>query len=406
MQHSQFSPLSPVHNAPPLRIARAEAHWVRFPIPPQKQHRSDFGQVQCFDTAILRIETACGLVGWGEAKNAAGSAGSYGALVHLLNHEMAPQLIGRDPRDITAIWNRLYNGVRHEHALARGHVMPQLARRGLTVAAISAIDIALWDILAKSLNAPVWRLLGGRKATRLPAYASGGWANAEAIGEQLQGYVNAHGFRAVKMRVGVMDGAPHRSAARVRAARESLGPDIELMCDAHGTFTVADAKRFSHMASDCDLAWFEEPVTADDKAGMAEVRSAGIIPIAAGESEYTRFDFRDLIEHRAVDILQPDLAVCGGISEAVCIAALASAYNLRFVPHLWAGAPSFFAGLQLASSAAAGSILEYPMGANPMLHDLIEEPVRVIDGCIDVPDRPGLGFTIREDVLAAHTVTG
>ena len=132
-----------------------------------------------------------------------------------------------------------------------------------------------------------------------------------------------------------------------RAARKALGPDIEIAVDAHGTYTVAEAKRFAHMVEDCDLAWFEEPVTADDKPGMAEVRAATCVPIATGESEATRFDFRDLAVMRCADILQPDPAFCGGITETMRIAALAASFNLRFAPHLWAGAPCFFAGLHL-----------------------------------------------------------
>jgi L-alanine-DL-glutamate epimerase-like enolase superfamily enzyme len=167
---------------------------------------------------------------------------------------------------------------------------------------------------------------------------------------------------------------------------------------------VAEAKRFAHMVRDCNLAWFEEPVTADDKAGIAEVRAASMIPIAAGESEFTRFDFRDLITHRAVDILQPDLAICGGITEARRIDALAAAFNLRLAPHLWAGAPAFFAGLHLAAASASSYILEYSLGANPMLHDLIEETVEAKDGMIAIPDRPGLGITVRDEVLKQHAV--
>ena len=201
-----------------MRIGQVEAWWVRIPIETKLQHRSDFGRMTNFDAAILRIETDDGLVGWGEGKNAAGSAGTYSALVHLLNHEIGPKLIGRDPADITAIWEMLYNGVRHETASAAGHAMPELSRRGLTTAAISAVDIALWDILGKSLGQPVWRLLGGRKADRLPAYASGGWADADAIGEQLRSYVEAGGFKAVKMRVGAQDGAVPSSAARIAMA--------------------------------------------------------------------------------------------------------------------------------------------------------------------------------------------
>ncbi|GLS28569.1 enolase [Mesorhizobium albiziae] len=388
----------------PMRISRVEAWWVRVPIETGQQHRSDFGQVTTFDAAILRIETADGIVGWGEGKNAAGSAGTYGALVHLLNREIAPLLIGRDARDINGIWEMLYNGVRHKRAAAAGHALPQLARRGLTVAAISAVDIALWDIFGKSLGVPVWQLLGGRKAERMPAYASGGWAPAEEIGEQLQSYIDRGGFTAVKMRIGAMDGAPQMSAARVRAAREALGPEVGLMVDAHGTYTVADAKRFAHLVADCDLAWFEEPVIADDKQGMAELRAACSIPIAAGESEATRFAFRDLALLKAADIFQPDLGFCGGISEAMKIAALASAFNLRLAPHLWAGAPAFFAGLHVAAASPSSFIIEYSLGANPMLHDLIEETIDPKDGMIAIPDGPGLGITVSEKFLAAYAL--
>ncbi|GIL01883.1 MAG: enolase [Alphaproteobacteria bacterium] len=385
-----------------MRIVSARAWWVRIPIAASRQHRSDFGQLTTFDAAILRIETDDGLVGWGEGKNAAGSAGTYAGLVHMLNEEVAPRLIGRDPADIVQIWEMLYNGVRHETAAAAGHAMPELSRRGLSVAAISAVDIALWDILGKSLGQPVWRLLGGRKAERMPAYASGGWAPAESIGEQLGSYVAAGGFRSVKMRVGAMDGPPHVSAARVRAARAALGPDIALMVDAHGTFTVGDAKRFMHLVADCDLAWFEEPVIADDKAGLAEVRATGAMPIASGESESTRFAFRDLAVLKAVDIFQPDPAFCGGITEAMRIGALASAFNLRLSPHLWAGAPCFFAGLHVCAASPASFVVEYSLGANPMIHDLVVEEVSVRDGLIAIPERPGLGFTIAEKFLEAH----
>jgi L-alanine-DL-glutamate epimerase-like enolase superfamily enzyme len=387
-----------------MRITRIEATWVSIPISAERQHKSDFGQIKQFDSCIVRIETDAGVTGWGEGKNAAGSAGTYFAIVATINQEFAPRLIGKDPRDISLIWDNLYNGIRSHHATRRGHATPELSRRGVTIAAISAIDIALWDILGKSLGLPVWRLLGGRKAERMPAYASGGWANAEGIGKQLGSYVEGGGFKAVKMRVGAMDGTARASADRVMAARKHLGPKIDIMVDAHGTFTVAEAKRFAHLVRDCDLAWFEEPVSADDKTGIAEVRHSCPIPIAAGESEFTRFDFRDLITHRAVDILQPDLAICGGITEARRIDALANAYNLRLAPHLWAGAPAFFAGLHIVAASSSSYILEYSLGANPMLHVLIEEKVSVEDGMIDIPDRPGLGMTIREDVLAAHAV--
>jgi L-alanine-DL-glutamate epimerase-like enolase superfamily enzyme len=385
-----------------MRIKQVKAWWVRIPIETARQHRSDFGQVRTFDAAILRIETDDGIVGWGEGKNAAGSAGTYGALVHMLNHEVGPQLIGRDPRDIGPIWDMLYNGTRAKTAAAAGHAMPQIARRGTSVAAISAVDIALWDIFGKSAGEPVWRLLGGRKLEAMPVYASGGWESVDRIGDQLKSYIAEGGFKAVKMRVGAMDGPPHISAARVKAARAALGPDIDIMVDAHGTYTVAEARRFMQLVSDCNLAWFEEPVIGDDKAGMAEVRASACVPIAAGESEATRYAFRDLAVLKSADIFQPDPAFCGGISEAMRIGTIASAFNLRFAPHLWAGAPCFFAGLHICAASPASFIVEYSVGANPMIHDLIEETIEVKDGMIAIPDKPGLGFTISERFLEAH----
>jgi L-alanine-DL-glutamate epimerase-like enolase superfamily enzyme len=256
--------------------------------------------------------------------------------------------------------------------------------------------MGLWDILGKSLGAPVWRLLGGRRQERMPAYGSGGWAPPERIADELRGYIERDGFKAVKMRVGSADGTLQMSIKRVRAARAGLGEDVDIFCDAHGTWTVAEARQFCRAVEDCRIGWLEEPVTGDDKRGMAEVRAGTTIPIAAGECEMTRFDFRDLVEQRAVDILQPDLAICGGISEGLRIEALASAHQLRFAPHLWGGALLFASGMHVASVDASGFILEYSLGANPLLHELALEPFEPVDGCIEIPDRPGLGVGIDE----------
>ena len=132
------------------------------------------------------------------------------------------------------------------------------------------------------------------------------------------------------------------------------------------------------------------------------MRRSTHIPIASGESDCTRFDFRDLIDLSAVDVLQPDLAICGGITEAMRIGALASAANLRVAPHLWAGAPAFAAGLHFAAACPAAHILEYSLGANPMIHDLVDERFKVDDGMLEIPERPGLGITVREDFVNLH----
>jgi len=200
-----------------MKITRVEATWLRVPIPEEQQHVSDFGRAATFDTALVRIETDAGITGVGEAKVSAGSPGDYHGVIAVINHEFGPGLIGQDPGNIAGIWEGLYSGTRGHYALALGHVFPAMSRRGVSISAISGIDIALWDILGKSLNAPIWQLLGGRKTDSMPAYASGGWADAKGIGAQLQGYVDKGGFKAVKMRVGVFDGPPAASAEPVRA---------------------------------------------------------------------------------------------------------------------------------------------------------------------------------------------
>ncbi|MCX7157661.1 MAG: mandelate racemase/muconate lactonizing enzyme family protein [Proteobacteria bacterium] len=387
-----------------MRIKSVQATWLHVPIPEKQQHVSDFGKVSSFDCTLVRIETECGIVGWGEAKEEVGSAGNNRTVTKAINEKYGPDLVGEDPRDIVRLNELMYNGVRGHYALAHGRVFPALGRRGASICAMSGIDLALWDILGKSLNAPVWRLLGGRKAERMPIYASGGWADAKGIGEQLLGYVKKGNVSAVKMRVGIIDGSVAKSVERVKAARAAIGPDIGLACDAHGTWSVAEAKQFCRKVEDFDLMWFEEPVTADDKRGYAEVRRSSSVPISAGESEFNRFDFRELAELGAADIFQPDLAICGGITEAMKIAAIASSYNLRLAPHLWTGALAFAAGMHVTAATSCGFILEYSFGANPLLQELPVEGFPVKDGTIEIPDRPGLGVTINEEFVKRYAV--
>ena len=387
-----------------MKIKSVTSNWIHVPIPKEQQHRSDFGVVSSFDMTLVRIETENGLVGHGEAKATVASAGDNRALSILIEKELGPLLIGQDCRSISKHWENLYSGVRGQYALDRGHVFPILGRRGITISAISGIDMALWDLLGQSLNTPVWQLLGGSRHDYMRAYASGGWADVNNIGDQLNSYIDRGGFTAVKMRIGVADGEVRHSVARVAAAREAIGPDIELMCDAHGTYTVSEAKRFCRMTEDFNIAWFEEPVTADNKRGLSEIRASTDIPIATGENESTRFAFRDLAEFRAADIFQPDLAICGGITEAMRISAIASANHILLAPHLWGGALMFAAGLHVCATSPAAHIIEYSLGANPILFELAEEAPVLIDGMVEIPDRPGLGVKINYDFVKHYAV--
>lgn len=382
-----------------MKITNIEAFWLRCPIPEEKQHFSDYGLLTNFDMTLVVVTTNTGLQGFGEAKAAVGSSGSCASIVSCIENELKPQLIGKDARNISRIWEHIYNGTRDHYSLSRGRKFPILGRRGLTISAMSGIDTALWDIKGKTLGAPVVELLGGSCRDKMPAYASGGWAKADAIGEQLLGYT-AKGFSGVKMRVGIMDQTVAESIKRVKAAREALPDHIKLMTDAHGTFSVPEAKQFTKGVEDCNVYWFEEPINPDNKIGTAEVRANTFIPIAAGESEYTAFDVRDLIAERALDVLQPDCAIIGGITEAMRVSQLAHTYQLELAPHCWGSAFSFMAGVSVAFASPSANVIEFSLGGNPMMYDLVEETISVdSEGMLSAPDKPGLGLTPNWDFV-------
>lgn len=386
-----------------MKIINVEAFWLQCPIPKEKQHFSDYGLLTDFDMTLVVITTDTGLQGFGEAKAAVGSSGVCASIVRCIEKEIKPILIGQDPANITKIWEQIYNGTRDHYALSRGRKFPILGRRGLTISALSGIDTALWDLKGKVLGVPVATLLGGACRDKMEAYASGGWAKADAIGEQLLSYT-AKGFKGVKMRVGIMDQTVNESIKRVKAARTALGDDIKLMTDAHGTFSVPEAKKFCRGVEDCDLYWFEEPISPDNRHGTAEVRASTTIPIAAGESEYTAFDVRDLIEVRALDVLQPDSAIIGGITEAMRVAHLAHTYQLELAPHCWGSAFSFMAGVNVAFASPAAVVIEFSSGGNPMMYELVNEKIEAVDGNILAPTAPGLGLSPNWDFVKEYTV--
>lgn len=379
-------------------IANIEAYWLRCPIPKEKQHRSDYGLLTNFDMTLVVVTTSDGLQGFGEAKAAVGSSGSCASIVSCIENEIKPALVGEEADNISRIWEMIYNGTRDHYALTRGRKFPVLGRRGLLISALSGVDTALWDLKGKKLGTSVLDLLGGSCRPRMEAYASGGWADADHIGEQLNSYIDK-GFRGVKMRIGIMDHSVAYTIARVKAAREAIDNDIKLMVDAHGTFSVPEAKQFCKQAEDYNLYWFEEPISPDNKKGTAEVRSQTFIPIAAGESEYTAFDMRDLIMEQAVDVLQPDCAIVGGITEAMRVSHLAHTFQLELAPHCWGSAFSFMAGLSVAFASPSARIIEFSSGGNPMMYDLINEKIEVKDGGLLAPSKPGLGITPNWDFV-------
>ena len=375
-----------------MKITEVIAIPMSDPIPRERQHRTDLGTRVKSDAVLVMVKTDEGLTGIGA------SLGSPPILCAVVEHELAPALIGENPMYSERLYEKMYNGSRWKPALERGHAQPGDGRRGVTMEAISGVDIAIWDVKSQIMGIPVYQALGATRDS-VRAYASGGWAPGDEAEEEMGEYAKK-GFSAVKMRVVGRDGfSIENTIKRVTAARRGIGPSVELMLDAHGSLDVTTAIRLAKQLEKFDIAWFEEPISPDDHLGLAEVRRSTIIPIATGEREFTRFDFDDLFFHRSVDIAQPDIARAGGFTEIRRIGSMASAKGIRLAPHAWGSGVLFAASIHMAMSAPNCHILEVSQGYMPMMYELFEEPYDIREGVVYAPQKPGLGFTLKEDAL-------
>lgn len=378
-----------------MRITDVRTMLLSAPIPPERRWRSDFGSSVKTDAAIVVVETDEGITGYGEAK------GHPRAIEAIVRHRLRAQLVGQDPTRVEYLWERMYSGSRLGLSLKHGRPYHGHNVRGEVLCAISGTDVALWDIYGKALGVPVYKLLGGGVRERIRAYGSGGWAPPGKAGEELGGYA-AKGFTAVKMRVGGLDDEdfPNRSVQRVREVRQAIGPNVDLMIDAHGALTTIQAVELARRVEDQRISWFEEPVlAADDPEGLAEVRRRVTMPIATGENEQTRFKFQDLVDARAADIYQPDIAIAGGLTETRRIATVAHASGFVVAPHVWGSALLWAASAQFAAATPNCVIFEFGQAYNPLLYDLLTTTVAVDpDGQVTIPTGPGLGIELQPDL--------
>lgn len=307
---------------------------------------------------------------------------SFGGNRPLVEGPIKGRLIGEDPLDSARLWHRMFTGWRKPVA------------KGDAIAAIGSVDNALWDLRGKILGLPVYRLLGGFR-NRTPAYAAGGYYEEDkgtsGLAAEMTHFV-ASGYRSVKMKVG---GAPFaEDVNRVRAAREAIGPDIQLMVDANNAWNATEAIRFGRAVERYDICWFEEPCWPDDLEGAAAVCRALDMPVASGEIEYTRWGCRDLIERQAADIIQADPTTCGGLTEWVRVATLASAHHLPVAPH-----GSHYIGAHAVAAVENGMIVESYARLRPWQDDYISTGIRLEDGELVLPDLPGLGLEIDRQAL-------
>lgn len=335
---------------------------------------------------VVEIFSDDGLVGMGNA------ALAPQVTEQTIDLYLKPLLIGQNPWDIEFLWQHMYR-----KTMAFG-------RKGIGMVAISAVDIALWDLLGKSAKQPVYRLLGGRTKPRIPVYASRLYATElGALAAEATRYKN-EGYKAMKLRFGwgPTDGAAgmQHNLELVRTVREAVGNEIDVMADAYMGWTLDYAKRMLPLLEPFHLRWLEEPVIPDDIHGYAELRSYGRIPIAGGEHEFTLYGFRDLLEARAVDYIQFDTNRVGGISQARKIAALAEAYSVPVIPH--AGQMHNY---HVVMASLNSPMAEYfPMVdvevGNELFWYLFAGEPKAKDGFINLDDDvPGLGLSIDESKL-------
>jgi L-rhamnonate dehydratase len=350
------------------------------------------------DDLVVRIHTDEGITGIGEVDS---SPELVQALVqapssHAVAVSLRDVLIGQDPLDVEGLWQKMYRGLIY------------FGRRGIAVHAISGLDIALWDIKGKALGKPVYELLGTPHRTRVRAYASMLMPDTtEEVTEAVLA-LKEQSFTAVKLGWGPLGKDSKHDVALAAAAKEAAGPDVEIMIDA-GLGYVADAKRAIEVAREYEqigIYWLEEPFEPDEYEAYAELADAVDIRVTAGEQDATWWGFRELIDRAHVDLVQPDVTRCGGITETLRIAELAYAQGKQTVPHAWKSGIIKAASLHCNAVMPDGIWQEYCVADTPIAKRLTVQRLPIeADGYVAVPSTPGLGVDLDEDVLESLRVS-
>jgi L-rhamnonate dehydratase len=345
------------------------------------------------DVLVVRVHTDDGLVGIGEV-----TSQSYvcKAIVEAprsaeRRHGLRHILLGQEVDDIAALWQRMYYNTN------------RYGRRGAAIHAISGVDIALWDLRGKALGKPVYELLGGAKAKTVRAYASYLFGATPDETHSLAADAVKLGLSAVKFGWAGFGRDPQLDYAHVEAARSAVGNDRDLMVDVGCKWDAKTALARAELLAPLNIKWLEEPLSQDDLKGYGELCRHSPVPIAAGEGEVTRYGFQDLID-RGVHVLQPDVAFCGGLSVCREVSQLCQQANRRCVPHC------FSTGINLAASlhwmaSTGGDLVEYCLRPSPLMRNLVRNLPPLIDGRVPVPDGPGLGIELDEEIVQRYRVT-
>jgi D-galactarolactone cycloisomerase len=375
-----------------MRISSVETHLVHCPIPDDDRVRSGAGLKLARQATIVEIFTDDGLSGIGPCSFGSASL-DLDAAALLIDRTLAPMLLGEDPQRIEYLWNKLYYGA----------ILRVQGHRGIGLALLSGIDIALWDLKGKALGSPIYDLLGGAVHDPVPAYASSiYWAPPAEAAQQARRYVE-QGFRAVKLKVGLDVANDVESLA---AVRDEVGDDVDIMVDANQCYSRHLALKVGRELERCDVLFFEEPVPVDDIEGHKFLADRLDIRIATGENIYTRWGFLPFITTGAVHVVQCDPSRTGGISEAQKVVDVASAFHVHAAPHTFGDVLTVAASLHLVAASANAVILELDGTYNPLQTELVKEPLVVRNGFVELPRRPGLGVELDKEFVLEHPYAG
>ena len=371
-----------------MKISSIEPYLLRCPI--DIPFGWSQGWIDHRTTTLVKITTDSGFIGWGE-----------GGDPTIIKEVFSPLLIGENPLQRNRLWERMFHNLYNTNNFV-----------GMACSSLSALDIALWDIAGKASDLPIHALLGGKIRDRIAVYATGLYYTEGEFPNRLldeaKSYVK-QGFMGMKTKVGGL--TVEEDIDRVIAIREAIGPDVKLMIDANEAYNATTAIRLGLQLSDLDLMWFEEPVNAQDIAAYHEVKAALPMAIAGGENLRTRFEFKDYLSQRAFDVAQPDVRDCGGITEMARISSIANAHGILVNPHVWGSPIMIAASLHLSSTFppcppalnplpfVQEPVMEFDRTPSVIRETLCDIPFDQKDGYVEVPNGPGLGIEVNENVV-------
>jgi L-rhamnonate dehydratase len=346
------------------------------------------------DAFLVRVHTDAGVVGIGEADTSPYVARTIVEMPssHAIARGLAELLVGQDPLEIDRLWQVMFHGSDH------------YGRSGAALHTISAIDIALWDIAGKIAGRPISGLLGGRRVSSLPVYASEVMPETNDEVRRIAQRAVDEGYGALKLGWGPLGGDLDHDEELVRAARKVLGPIRALMLDGGRAYTVKRAAELLRRLDDVGLYWLEEPFEPDDYAAYRRLSADATVRIAAGEADATIAPFRTLAERAHVDVLQPDIARCGGFTVGRQIADLARRRNVEVVPHCFSTGVLVAASLHFAAALDRPTYSELSVADSPLVYGLLTQPFRLEEGKLAVPAGPGLGVELNEEIVESFRV--